>query len=122
MSDQFMIGVVNPDNTITTVYIPWNGDLRDAGTILLEDYQSPEKLRLLAQTGFLELLEKSPADSGPADPVEFAVTVSNRQAFQRFGESQEASCLYLFVDGEWLFATPYDDGWRKLAEVLANWQ
>lgn len=122
MSDRCMIGVANSNNTITAVYCHWNGNPKDAGTILMENYQSAEKAERLMQGGFLGVLAPTLEESRRMDPAEPAVTIADRQGFQQTGECMGVDFLYLFAEGEWLFATPYDDGWRKLAEVLANWQ
>ena len=122
MSDRCMIGVANSNNTITTVYCHWNGDPKDAGTILAENYQSAEKVGPLMRGGFLGVIAPTLEESRRMDPPEPAVTIADRQEFQLLGERMNADFLYLFAEGEWLFATPYDEEWRNLTDVLASWR
>ena len=123
MSDRCLIGFANTNNTINMVYCHWNGDPKDAGTILQKNYNSAEKVQQLIQGGFLSVLGNTPEESAriqnPTCPAE---TISGRREFKVRGDAGCISFLYLFANGEWLFATPYEKGWKKLAEVLANWQ
>ena len=95
---------------------------KDAGTILVENYQSAEKVGPLMRGGFLGVIAPTLEESRRMDPPEPAVTIADRQEFQLLGERMNADFLYLFAEGEWLFATPYDEEWRKLTDVLASWR
>jgi len=123
MSDRCMIGLVNSDNTITSVYCHWNGDPKDAGAILLNNYKSVCEVRRLLQRGYLRALGNSPEESAQMEnPGEAADTDENQQTFKSRADSFGVSFLYLFSNDGWMFATPIGSGWRKLSEVLEKWQ
>lgn len=56
MSTRSRIGIENPDGTIRSIYCHWNGYLAGVGTILLEDYQSREKINELLDLGDISSL------------------------------------------------------------------
>lgn len=123
MSDRCLIGFTDTTNAINMVYCHWNGDPKDAGTILQKNYKTLEKVEQLIRMGALRFLGNTPEESStiqnPACPSE---RVSGLCEFQAKGEAACISFLYLFSNEEWWFATPYETKWTRLTDVLAYWQ
>ena len=123
MSDRCMIGFANSDKTVTSVYCHWNGDPKDAGVILLKNYNTAQAVQQLLKLGYLSVLGNSLDESiQMVNPHEPADTNRSHRAFKSHGERFGVSYLYLFTDSGWLFATPYESGWTPLAEVLEHWE
>ena len=69
--------MMNEDGSITSVYCHWDGYPSHNGVILLENYQDPEKIKMLISLGDLSSLEKKLIPEGnvvhsfedPADGV-----------------------------------------------------
>jgi hypothetical protein len=77
MGTRSRIGMMNEDGSITSVYCHWDGYPSHNGVILLENYQDPEKIKMLISLGDLSSLEKKLIPEGnvvhsfedPADGV-----------------------------------------------------
>jgi hypothetical protein len=77
MGTRSRIGMINEDGSITSVYCHWDGYPSHNGVILLENYQDPEKIKMLISLGDLSSLEKKLIPEGnvvhsfedPADGV-----------------------------------------------------
>jgi len=77
MGTRSRIGMMNEDGSITSVYCHWDGYPSHNGVILLENYQEPEKIKMLISLGDLSSLEKKLIPEGnvvhsfedPADGV-----------------------------------------------------
>jgi hypothetical protein len=57
MATRSNIGILNKDNTITSVYCHWDGYPSHNGKILLENYDTEEKVRELLKEGDISSLE-----------------------------------------------------------------
>lgn len=57
MATRSNIGILNKDNTITSVYCYWDGYPSHNGKILLENYNTEEKVRELLKEGDISSLE-----------------------------------------------------------------
>ena len=57
MATRSNIGILNNDNTITSVYCHWDGYPSHNGKILLENYNTEEKVRELLKEGNISSLE-----------------------------------------------------------------
>jgi hypothetical protein len=66
MGTRSRIGMMNEDGSITSVYCHWDGYPSHNGVILLENYQEPEKIKMLISLGDLSSLEKKLIPEGNA--------------------------------------------------------
>jgi len=56
MGTRSNIGILNEDGTVTTIYCHWDGNPESNGQLLLEHYQTEEKIRQLLKLGDLSHL------------------------------------------------------------------
>lgn len=59
MSTHAMIGKLNDDNTVTAVYLHFDGYTAYAGKILLENYNTPDAVDALLANGDMSALENN---------------------------------------------------------------
>ena len=61
MSTRSLIGRINPDNSVTTIYCHWDGYPKYQFPILYYSYSNEEKLTALLELGSISYLEKDVA-------------------------------------------------------------
>lgn len=61
MSTRSLIGRINPDNSVTTIYCHWDGYPTNQFPILYYSYSNEEKLTALLELGSISYLEKDVA-------------------------------------------------------------
>lgn len=60
MSTRSLIGRINPDNSVTTIYCHWDGYPKNQLSILVPCYSNEEKLNELMSLGSISYLEDNP--------------------------------------------------------------
>jgi hypothetical protein len=78
MGTRSLIGKINPDNTFTYIYCHWDGHPYSAGTKLVDNYFTNEKVDQLLELGDLSSLGEK---------------IGNRQDFNDFGSHVSGWCL-----------------------------
>jgi hypothetical protein len=119
MATRSTIAMENPDGSVTSIYCHWDGDPKNNGRILLEQYSDPEKVKALIALGSLSSLGDQvapPEDTAHSfdSPIP-GVTVAYRRDrgdMMRQGKHKEVASFfnsdfqkygYLFTqEGEWL--------------------
>lgn len=126
MSTRAMIGMKMPDGSIQATYLHNDGYMLHAGYTLATLYDTAEKVRALLNLGELSAIAERPAPApnephtfaNPADGVTIAYHRDRGEALRpakRYANPEAylveamrdtpASCLYLFDDGRWLYAS-----------------
>lgn len=149
MSTRSTIGIENGDGTTTYIYCHWDGYLDYNGKMLIEHYDTKEKVEALIALGDLSSLnEKINPDPNrehrfdkPQEDVCVAYHRDRGEEFrqekikssyyniQSMANTWWADYVYLWKDGEWLYQEQcYIDGeffssdWRNLKEAVENLQ
>lgn len=144
MGTRANIGIVNPDGTVRFIYTHWDGYPDHHGPILLENYNTSQRVNELLDLGSLSVLgeeigEKHPFDSPAPYGDEAPAYEEYRRKYGRWcraygrdrGEDDtEATTVanveafrsaanndyaYLFQDGEWVYRG-YEGGFKPLAD------
>jgi len=130
MSTRSTIAIVNPDNTVRSIYCHWDGYPENNGRILNEHYTSPEKINELMDIGCISSLapevHPSPESEHSYESRQEGVVVAYGR--DRGDEGTEAQSFvseaeyridndnqeynYLYKDGVWRVARdePVDTG------------
>jgi len=132
--------MMNEDGSITSVYCHWDGYPSHNGVILLENYQEPEKIKMLISLGDLSSLEKKLIPEGNAvhsfeDPADGVCVFYGRDRKEN-GTSCRVSAnmkefieiadwcdyCYIFEAGVWFVIAMHqgDKKPEKLFEYLAK--
>lgn len=117
MATRSTIAIKNDDGSIRVIYCHWDGYPSNNGKLLLEHYNTPEKINALLDLGAVSVLRSSikcpdghtfddPADDctifyirDRGEPVEEckAVVLPNQAEYDKTGEEYN----YLFSNGKW---------------------
>jgi hypothetical protein len=140
MGTRSRIGMMNEDGSITSVYCHWDGYPSHNGVILLENYQDPERIKMLISLGDLSSLEKKLIPEGnvvhsfedPADGVcvfygrdrkEIGTSCRVSANMKEFIEIADwCDYCYIFEAGVWFVIAMHqgDKKPEKLFEYLAK--
>ena len=132
--------MMNEDGSITSVYCHWDGYPSHNGVILLENYQDPERIKMLISLGDLSSLEKKLIPEGnvvhsfedPADGVcvfygrdrkEIGTSCRVSANMKEFIEIADwCDYCYIFEAGVWFVIAMHqgDKKPEKLFEYLAK--
>jgi len=135
MATRSNIGMMLPDGNIKVVYCHYDGYPDGVGEILLESYNTPERVSELLSFGDMSYLalEINPSgDYHTFDNPENGVTVfygrdrgeqnTEARVFTLDEWHQNISCIdyiYLFSAGRWFVKNTYDnEGWDLVASFL----
>lgn len=117
MATRSTIAIKHDDGTIRVIYCHWDGYPSNNGRILLEHYNTPEKINALLDLGAVSILAPSmqcPAghtfdtqkdgytvfyirDRGESEAVCKAAVLPNEKEYNKTGEEYN----YLFKNGKW---------------------
>jgi hypothetical protein len=122
MGTSSMIANHNEDGTVTATYCHYDGYLSYNGKMLVENYNTPEKAKAVAEAGYLSSLKanlyESVVDSVHNDP---SVQYDSPQHF--FDEAADycgAEYLYLFDGEAWFVREVYGKaGYEEVEMNLA---
>lgn len=134
MSTRSTIGIENGDGTTTYIYCHSDGYLDYNGRMLIEHYNTKERVEALVALGDLSSLDETIAaciayhrDRG--EKFRQSKILSNHYNIQSMNNDCWADFVYLWKDGEWLYQEQrYIDGeffssdWRNLKEAVENLQ
>lgn len=134
MSTRSTIGIENGDGTTTYIYCHWDGYLDYNGRMLIEHYDTKEKVEALIALGDLSSLDENVSEcvAYHRDRGEEFNQEKIRSSFynlQSMRNARWAEFVYLWKDGEWFYQDlDYIDGefcssdWRNLKEAVENLQ
>lgn len=140
MSTRGLIAIQDPDGKVRSSYCHFDMYLDGGGVLLLEHYNSPEKVEALLALGYLSTLGSQLAPlpgeihnyDCPLPDVCIAYHRDRGETFRypavwdnasymlsRAADQYWAEYVYLFRDGEWFFDTPYQlQGWQRVKTTL----
>ena len=132
MGTRSTIGIENGDGTTTYIYCHHDGYLDYNGRMLIEHYNTQERVEALVALGGLSSLNEEISvcvayhrDSGEEFRQE--KISSSYYNIQSMGNAHWADFVYLWKDGEWFYQRfRYIDGeffaseWRNLKEAVEN--
>jgi hypothetical protein len=134
MGTRSNIGIIEQDGTARMVYCHWDGYLSNNGRILMEDYQSADKIRELLELGAISQLNRNVGAAvdqnhtwrDAAKGVTVAYTrdrgdkLSPAEACppSHFARQQEYLYLYDTREGKW-YACSHSHEWAPLDVLLA---
>lgn len=138
MSTRSLIAAKMSDGTIKFVYCHWDGYPAHNGKLLLDFYNTQEKVEALLELGSISSLREklAPAEGvkhtfdDPAEDVTIAYhrdrnepwaythpyTYENKTLLYQLSDTFDAEYIYLFMDGKW--------HWTEVSEsrdVLPTW-
>ena len=147
MATRSTIGIENGDGTTTYIYCHWDGYLDYTGRMLIEHYNTKERVEALIALGDLSYLNEKispdPNIEHSFDKPQKAVCVAyHRDRGEKFSQEKIKSSyyniqsmtnalwadfVYLWKDGEWLYQKIrylngemlYSD-WKSLQEAVAK--
>ena len=124
MGTASMIGYYNKeDGSVTATYCHYDGYVAYNGRLLVESYNTPEKAKAVANSGYLSGL-KSDLYESVVEAVhnEPAVEYASPEVFLRCGDNHAgADYLYLFDGEAWFFANAaMKPQMRRFEEVEMN--
>jgi hypothetical protein len=94
MGTRSIVGIQEKDNTITNIYVHWDGYPDGVGAVLLAHYASEERIRALMASGSHSTLG--------ADPQEGAYGGEDDEAIRtRTWPDAGQEYVYLYRSGEW---------------------
>ena len=132
MSTRSTIGIENGDGTTTYIYCHWDGYLDWNGRMLIEHYNTKERVEALIALGDLSALNEEISvcvayhrDRGEEFRQEKIKSIYYN--IQSMINAHWADFVYLWKDGEWVYQRQrYIDGeffssdWRNLKEAVEN--
>lgn len=140
MSTRGLISIQDADGKVRSIYCHFDMYLNGGGAMLVEHYNTAEKIEALLKLGSLSTLGARPSpESGeihsyddPAADICIAYHRDRGEAFRspvvwadandmlsRAADKYWADYVYLFRNGDWLFDTPYQpQGWRPVEKML----
>lgn len=134
MSTNSRIGIQHSDGTITSIYCHWDGHIESNGKMLLEHYNTAERINDLMFLGNLSILEASlegPVGHSFKTPVKGYCLAYGRDRKDADNEAEKHTSIYdfnfyrqeynyLYKDGNW-FVSKGEKGriWKSLSECLA---
>lgn len=140
MSTRAVIAIEYPNATCKAAYTHWDGYPTHNGRLLVEHYNTPERIEALLALGALsclaERLAPEPGENHSYDrPVRDICIAYHRDRGEKFrppklwhdanyllskaSDDYWAEYVYLFRNGEWYVDSTYEPhGWRPVADVL----
>jgi hypothetical protein len=124
MGTRSFIGFVNPDNTATAVYCHWDGYPSNNGKILLQNYETHEKVSQLLSFGNIsslgeEIGTKHDFDKRPEGKCTFynrdrneewnSIKPKTYSNVAEFLQKCDEEYTYLFRDNKWYFRGGNDE-------------
>lgn len=123
MGTRSQIGIMNEDGSITTVYCHWDGYLSHNGKILLENYDTREKVLKLIEKGDMSVLAETAEDTHYYFKVDgnyydvAPVTYEDIDSYLTAQAESWCEYFYLFNDGQWKYLTyPHRENWQDLTQ------
>lgn len=102
MATRSRIGVELPNGTVKSIYCHWDGYVEHNGSVLVESYDTPEKITALLNRGDLSFLDKTPeASEAYRDRGEADVDAIEHSNIDDFISYAEEAYVYLFRNEEW---------------------
>lgn len=143
MATRCGVGIHNPDNTVSGIYVHWDGGPEWAGRILATHYTDPVKVRALVAHGACsslgaEIGERHPFSEWRPEWCTFyrrdrgdtggaPVDADTPDAFYAWARSSGAEFVYLYTGGRWRFiratqstARTEPELWDEVAETLTR--
>ena len=145
MATRSNIGIVNEDDSITAIYVHWDGYPEYVGKMLLNHYNNDDIVNGLMDLGNLSILSESLHSTtginrystnnrhtfnNPQDGVCVAYgrdrgeTGSDSRTFEDLGEYENfgsgVDYQYLFEDGKWMYRNTYEGGWSDLTPEICK--
>lgn len=135
MATPALIGLLEPNEIVSLIYLHWDGHLSHAGKILEQYYNSYDMAEKLIHMGGLSSIEKNlyPNPSkphtftNPQDDVTVAYTRDrgdkieidhevhlSDKAMIHFMSQHDVEYLYLFKDNHWHWAKPGYTQWKRI--------
>ena len=123
MATNCTISIRNPDNTFTSIYVHYDGNLEEAGEILKNHYTTVESIEALMSLGDLSSLAESPElpeghsfdnrIKGHCVPYSLRDEESPAIVYENEGEFMPDTMFhpfnYLFEDGVWKYRLETED-------------
>lgn len=139
MATRSRIGMVNEDGSISSVYCHWDGYPSHNGVMLLENYQDPEKIKMLLSLGDLSSLAPKITPDGNSvhnfdSPTDGVCVFYGRDRKEKGTECKVAANMkeflelgdwcdycYIFEAGVWFVVTMHKGKkLEKLSEYFSN--
>jgi len=120
MGTSSMIGYYNEDGSVTATYCHYDGYLAYNGRLLVESYNTSEKAKAVANSGYLSSL-KSDLYESVVEAVhnELAVEYDSPKVFLQCGDNHAGADYLYFFDGEaWLYTDTHTSYWRRRWEKV----
>lgn len=137
MSTRSLICKENADHTYTGIYCHWGGYPEHNGRLLVENYDTPEKVDELLALGDLSILEEHVAppegyQHSFEHPLPDVCVAYHRDRGEEFNppsiittkDYQESWCEYMYVfglDHKWRYFTSLDSDDQKPEIFTAEW-
>jgi len=140
MSTRSLIAIENPDGSCRSIYCHSDGYPSHNGRLLIEHYNSPERVAALLALGALSCLApRLSPDSGekhdydnPVDDICIAYHRDRNEAYRatvwwsdaghmldKAADNYWADYVYLFRNGSWYVSSTYrQEDWQPVADVL----
>jgi hypothetical protein len=102
-----MIGIVNEDGSVTATYCHYDGYLEGNGRTLVDNYNSPNRARAVAESGYLSALNENLNASieSSVHKNEKPVVYASVKVYMKCGYNHAgADYLYLFDGAVWFYA------------------
>jgi len=122
MGTSSMIGYIKEDGTVATTYCHYDGYVEYNGRLLLDSYNTPERAKEVAETGYLSGL-KADLELSKSESVhkeEPSVFLSPRTFIDHGDTTHGAQYLYLYDGEDWLITSTENLENRKWSLVEDN--
>lgn len=122
MATRSIIGMEMPDGTVRSIYCHFDGYIEHHGPILVESYNTAEKVSALLDRGDLSTLNTTPESSGAykdrGEGNVDAITYNDIDQFVNDIRSRTViSHIYLFRNEEWWLKDKFDGKTRNFKPV-----
>ena len=122
MGTSSMIGYIKEDGTVATTYCHYDGYVEYNGRLLLDSFNTPEKAKEVAETGYLSGL-KADLEVSKSEAVhkeEPSVYLTPKLFIENGDITHGAQYLYLYDGEDWLITSTENLENRKWSLVEDN--